>query len=111
MLSATVMAFDARFGFNCLLKYSVIIIEHCSRIVGKPKMEEAMESLSELSNTGVSKPTFLWKGEDCGFPRSMMITLATIRSCFLEADCYSSRLHFQTSRNVAFGKNNQLLAF
>lgn len=74
MLSATVMQFDALFGFNCLLKYSVIINKHCSRIVGKPKMEEAVEFLSERSNTLVSKPTFLWKGEDCGFPSSMMIT-------------------------------------
>lgn len=74
MLSATVMQFDALFGFNCLLKYSVIIIKRCSRIVGKPKMEEAVESLSEFSNTLVSKPTFLWKGEDRGFPSSMMMT-------------------------------------
>lgn len=73
MLFAMVMQFDAGFGFNCLLKYSVIIIKLCSRI-GKAKMEEAVESLSELSNTLVSKPSFLWKGEDCGFPSSVMIT-------------------------------------
>ncbi|OPJ77784.1 hypothetical protein AV530_000089 [Patagioenas fasciata monilis] len=45
-----VMQFDAGLGFNCLLKYSVIIIKLCSRI-GKSKMEEAVESFSELSNT------------------------------------------------------------
>lgn len=57
-------------------------------------MEEAVECLSELSNTLVSKSTsFHWKGEARGFPSLMMIThssLTAVRSCFLEADPYTS---------------------
>lgn len=94
MLCATLMQFDAPLGFNCFLKCSVMIIKHCSRIRGKPKMEEAVECLSELSNTLVSKSTsFHWRGEDRGFPSLMMIThssLTAVRSCFLEADPYTS---------------------
>lgn len=49
-LSPTEKQFYALFGFNCVLKHCSRISKQYSRIMGKPKMEEAVESLRELSN-------------------------------------------------------------
>lgn len=109
ILYPTVMQFDVFFGFKCSLKYLVIIIKHCSSI---PKWRKLWNSFPSSQIHWQANPLSSGRGglwfsqfDDDHF------SLTTSRSCFLEADPYGSWWHFQTSRNDAFGKQNQLLAF